>query len=204
MSPFDSEINEKHSGCVDIRYNIEFFSNWHCGSGLAAGADVDSLVVKTPDGLPYVPGRTLKGLLRDAACELNGCGTDEASVSAGADKIAEVFGCGDEKAVASGQERTGCAFFGNATLPEGKTITANKLTPYLFQTFSSTAIDEDGIARDNTLRKIETVVPCTLEGTIRNVPEECVDLLEMAARMVKRMGTGRNRGYGRCCITIVR
>ena len=49
-----------------IKYEIEFFSNWHCGSGLAAGADVDALVIKDQEGLPYIPGRTLKGLLREA------------------------------------------------------------------------------------------------------------------------------------------
>ena len=47
-----------------IDYSIEFFSYWHCGSGLAAGADVDELAIKDGDGLPYVPGRTVKGLLR--------------------------------------------------------------------------------------------------------------------------------------------
>lgn len=52
---------------VDIKYKITFFSNWHCGSGLAAGADVDELVIKDSNKLPYVPGRTVKGLLREAA-----------------------------------------------------------------------------------------------------------------------------------------
>ena len=42
---------------MDIKYKIEFFSNWHCGSGLAAGADVDALVVKDAEGLPYLLGR---------------------------------------------------------------------------------------------------------------------------------------------------
>ena len=37
----------------------------------------------------------------------------------------------------------------------------------------------------------------------RNVPDGGKDLLENAMLMVKRMGTGRNRGYGRCKITIV-
>ena len=55
--------------CID--YTIEFFSLWHCGSGLAAGADVDERVIRDKDGLPYVPGRTVKGLLRDAADTLH-------------------------------------------------------------------------------------------------------------------------------------
>ena len=52
---------------MDITYTIEFFSYWHCGSGLSAGADVDSLVIKDAKGMPFVPGKTIKGLIREAA-----------------------------------------------------------------------------------------------------------------------------------------
>lgn len=178
---------------MDIQYKIEFYSNWHCGSGLAAGADVDALVVKDADGLPYVPGRTLKGLLREAAYAL--CGETDLTASIfGISGEADAPGCGD---------RTGQTFFGNAVLAEKDAVLADGLVPYLFQAFASTAIDENGIAKDNSLRRIETVVPCTLAGSIRNVPVGGKELLEKAMQMVKRMGTGRNRGYGRCKITIV-
>lgn len=179
---------------MNIKYKMEFFSNWHCGSGLAAGADVDALVVKDANGLPFVPGRTLKGLLREAAYEL--C-SDRSLLN-------RIFGIsGDEQPANDGDCRIGESFFGNATLAEGKAIVASGLTPHLFQTFASTRIDEkSGIAKDNTLRRIETVVPCTLEGDIKNVPDEGMEVLRQAMQMVKRMGTGRNRGYGRCSITI--
>ena len=49
-----------------IDYTICFFSPWHCGSGTSAGADVDELVVKDKNGMPYIPGKTLKGLIREA------------------------------------------------------------------------------------------------------------------------------------------
>lgn len=173
-----------------IKYEIEFYSNWHCGSGLAAGADVDALVIKDMNGLPYVPGRTLKGLLRDASAILS----DDEKI------ISTVFGVsGDEVG-----HKTGCAFFGNATLPstEYQYIVEQGLAPHLYQTFASTSIDENGIAKDNTLRKIETVVPCKLEGEILNIPEGAEKTIEEAMSFIKRMGTGRNRGYGRCKITI--
>lgn len=50
----------------DLTIKIEFFSPWHCGSGLSAGADVDSLVIKDINGLPFIPGKTIKGLIREA------------------------------------------------------------------------------------------------------------------------------------------
>ena len=173
-----------------IKYKIEFFSNWHCGSGLAAGADVDSLVIKDQNRLPYIPGRTLKGLLREAATIL----------SADNDIISTVFGVsGDKK-----DHKTGCAFFGNATIPvaEYHYIVEQGLAPHLYQSFASTSIDEKGIAKDYSLRKIETVVPCKLEGEILNIPDGAEHILEDAMRYIKRMGTGRNRGYGRCKISV--
>ncbi len=173
-----------------IKYVIEFFSNWHCGSGLAAGADVDALVIKDKNGMPYVPGRTLKGLLREAASIL----------SADNEVLGTIFGVsGADKG-----HKTGYSFFGNATLPsaEYQYIVEQKLAPHLYQTFASTSIDENGIAKDNTLRKIETVVPCKLEGQILNVPDGAEHILEDAMSYIKRMGTGRNRGYGRCNISI--
>lgn len=49
-----------------VTYHLKFYSEWHCGSGLGAGADVDALVVKDKNKLPYVPGKTIKGLIREA------------------------------------------------------------------------------------------------------------------------------------------
>lgn len=173
-----------------IKYEIEFFSNWHCGSGLAAGADVDALVIKDGQGLPYVPGRTLKGLLREAASVLS---EDQETVD-------KTFGISGDK----DGHITGASFFSNATLPsaERQYILEQGLASHLYQTFSSTRIDENGIAKDNALRRIETVVPCKLEGEILNVPNGAEQMLEDAMHYIKRMGTGRNRGYGRCKISI--
>lgn len=182
---------------MDIHYSIEFFSNWHCGSGLAAGANVDALVVKDNNGLPYVPGRTIKGLLREAAEELNAY-ESKADTENTEQLIKEIFGFSRKD-----ETQTGKSFFGNATLVEADQIRREGLASYLYQTFASTAIDENGIAKDNSLRRIETVVPCTLTGSILNIPKGGKDLLAKAMQMVKRMGTGRNRGYGRCAISII-
>lgn len=172
----------------NIKYKIEFYSNWHCGSGLSAGADVDSLVIKDTDGLPFIPGRTLKGLLRDAATQLYGEN----------DKIKNMFGVSDDE---KEPDFSGC-FFKDAKLSENERdyIIQNNLSDYLYQTFASTAI-ENGIAKPASLRKIETVVPCVLEGEILDIPdEEHIKILNKAMMFIKRIGTGRNRGYGRCDI----
>ena len=63
---------------MDINYEIHFHSYWHCSSGLSAGADIDTLVLKNADNLPYVPGRTMKGLVRDAINDICAFKADEA------------------------------------------------------------------------------------------------------------------------------
>ena len=55
----------------DLQYKIEFTSFWHTGSGLSSGTESDIVVIKDKNGLPYIPGKTLKGLLREAAETIN-------------------------------------------------------------------------------------------------------------------------------------
>lgn len=56
------------------RLTIEFHGYWHIGSGRGDGLGTDAAVIRTPGKLPYVPGRTIKGLLRDAAALSEGLG----------------------------------------------------------------------------------------------------------------------------------
>ncbi len=179
---------------TDIKYKITFFSNWHCGSGLAAGADTDELVIKDRNGLPYVPGRTIKGLLREAAMMLKQF-TDIPEES-----FNRLFGKGGDAA------DFGCrseVSFTNATLSEEEqnSIISNKLTKHLYMSVASTAIGTDGIAVDHSLRKIETTIPCCVYGRVMNVDEQDIDILLQTFKWIKRLGLGRNRGYGRCKIT---
>lgn len=182
---------------MNIKYKVEFFTDWHCGSGLAAGADVDALVIKDVYGIPYIPGKTIKGLVRQSLeeiLEFQGKNLQQ--------KINECFGFFD------GQEdsmKRGTAFFKNAELPEKErdAIVKEGLTPYLFRSVSSTAIDPDGVAVPNSLRRIEVTVPCTLEGEILDIDKDLVKDVKDALRFIKRMGLDRNRGLGRCSFSVV-
>lgn len=179
-----------------IKYKVTFFSYWHCGSGQAAGADLDELVIKDKDGLPYIPGRTIKGLLRDACEEL--CNYGNLSEN----ELKTVFGHFDDN---PDEAIKGKAFFSNVTLNEKErnVIINNRLSSYLYQSVASTAIDNNGIAKDHSLRRIQVAVPCTLEGIISNIPESFIPALNNAMKLVKRMGLNRNQGMGRCQISII-
>lgn len=57
-------------------------SLWHIGSSAPTGTDVDAEPTLTPEGLPYIPGKSVRGLLRDSlqfGAEL-GLGFDAADV----------------------------------------------------------------------------------------------------------------------------
>ncbi len=170
-----------------MKYKVEFYSNWHCGSGQTAGADIDALVIKDIDGLPFIPGKTIKGLMREAVANILHFQEKDESL------LDDLFGS---------ENRQGTLYFPNATLSE-PLIHAIKNAEDIdrtmfFQSFSSTAISEEGVAKDHSLRRIETVIPCTLYGDIIGVEHDCQEVISMALSLIKRLGVGRNRGLGRC------
>jgi CRISPR/Cas system CSM-associated protein Csm3 (group 7 of RAMP superfamily) len=166
-----------------VRYTITFLDYWHLSSGLSAGARLDSSVVKDNDGIAYVPGKTIKGLLREMAELID---SEFASKSFGEEETQQ-----------------GVCFFSNASLDEStkKEIIENNLQSHLYDELTSTSISDNGIVKKGSLREIEVVVPLTLYGSI----EHCEDKEKMikAMKMVKRMGLNRNRGLGRCRFDVI-
>ncbi len=166
-----------------MRYTLTFLDYWHLSSGLSAGSKLDSSVVKDHNGIPYVPGKTIKGLLREMA-----------------ELIDKEFA---SKCFGEEETQQGECYFSNATLSQATIdeIVNNHLQANLFNTIASTKIDKNGIAKDGSLREIEVVVPLTLYGEIEhcNQPQQ----MTKALHMIKRMGLNRNRGLGRCKFEIL-
>src|SRR5699024_735317 len=147
-----------------VIYQIVFYNYWHSGSGLAGSTYADSIVNKTERNLPFIPGKTLKGLIRDAATAINKFNAELISK----ELIDEVFGGGEGK-------DEGSAFFSNALLSENLSsrIVNHKKSPAgadntnstdkatidlsdnLYTVFSSTQINENGQAKDGSLRQLE-------------------------------------------------
>ena len=183
---------------MDLHYQIQFHTDWHCGSGLAAGADLDALVVKDKEDLPFIPGKTIKGLVREAVEDMRsiqGKGSD--------DNFANGFGYFERE---KEEMKRGSMFFTNTELPENerKAIVDNDTARFLYRSISNTAIDEEGIAKEHSLRRMQVVVPCILEGKILNISDEMKSEIEQALKYIKRLGQNRNRGLGRCSFTIIK
>lgn len=178
----------------NMKYSIRFYSPWHCGSGLSAGADVDALVIKDRQGMPYIPGKTLKGLIREAVEEYASLSGKPAS-----DEITRAFGlpanANEPNVSVSGQ-----AFFtdGNLDKREYDAIAGHHAQRFLYNKVSSTAIGEDGIAEEHSLRSIETVVPCTLYAEVYDLPDAISAIFHHCIGLIHHIGLNRSRGLGRC------
>ncbi len=192
-----------------IIYQIEFFSYWHAGSGLAGSTYADSIVNKNKLGLPIIPGKTIKGLLREAAESINEL--DDTLVSD--IFIQQVFGKrSGEKEVNTGNEKKediygeGKAFFTNVELSKKLTesILQKNYVNDLYHVISSTKINEHGQAEDHSLRQLEVTIPITLYGTIEQFPDVLYETeLEHCFKWIKQLGQNRNRGLGKCKFSIV-
>ena len=186
-------MQQTDSTTVELELTVTFYDYWHCGAGESAGSRADALVLKDEHNLPYIPGKTLKGHIREMAETLDNH----------EDFVNRCFGrstFGESMPPTATKEREGKCYFGNAVLKESITP---ELIPYLYTTITSTAIASNGIAKTGTLREIETVVPLSLKAYITNVPTEYQVQMCQAIRQVKRIGLNRTRGWGRCEIRVI-
>lgn len=212
------------------RLVLELLSYWHIGSGRGAAASADAVVAKDRAGLPYVPGKTLKGLARDAmtlAEEVGVLPAGRANHWLGT-ALAESVPTGDldDKEQADAMEgaleearfrtRQGQLWFGSACLPEpwlrwAANARGDGVRPVIDELFThvaSTAIDARGIAREHTLRVREVAVPMTLRaevlGPSPGADGDWVADLEAAVPLLRSLGSRRHRGLGRVAVTLER
>ena len=206
---------------------IEIHSYWHAGTGRGGAAVVDALVARTDEGLPLLPGRTVKGLLRQAAelAEQAGrvpdgatefwFGTDIDRSVAGADDSDIATDEAFERALDERRFLTRAGHLHITTAELGRPGTdagvwrqwaaqAARDKGFLVSTFASTRLDEDGCAKDKSLRAIEVAVPMTLWASVRPTGggeafQGCNwrDMLSMACCFVDCLGSHRHRGLGR-------
>jgi len=176
---------------MKINYKIELLSDWHVGSGLDSGADADSVVLKDDKNLPYIPGKTIKGLLKDSLNEI--C---DVSANIKIEEVNTIFGY----SVENDKSYEGNIFFSNAELSkiEKDEIHSNKLSSQLYKNIASTKIKKNGVAKKNSLRTMEVCIPLTLTGNIETEIENAEEIINYAFKWTRSLGVNRNRGLGRC------
>jgi CRISPR/Cas system CSM-associated protein Csm3 (group 7 of RAMP superfamily) len=182
---------------MQIKYTITFLSDWHAGSGLSAGAEADAVVIKDKNNLPYLPGKTIKGLLKDALYDIIEVQPSLIDIA----KVDQYFGKENENTKGS---IAGTLFFSNAQLPKNEAEEITKeLSDFLYHNLASTTIDDNGVAKAGSLRTMEVCVPLTLEAEIEGVEKEDVAIFETAFKYLRHLGVNRNRGLGRCKFKLI-
>lgn len=186
---------------------FELLTWWHAGSGRGDGERADAVVQVSSAGLPYLPGRTVKGLLRAAA----------ATVGASEQDLAAWFGTallGTGERVKALEEarfltKAGSLTFSSATLGPAweayaKSLPSRGALRPLFALLATTAVDHDtGTARDRSLRTVEVAAPMILSATVEGPEgERWFPALQTAAPFLRSLGSGRNRGLGRVRVTV--
>ena len=191
-----------------FKLTIELLDFWHCGTGKGSGEFLDALVERDRAGLPYVPGKMLKGLLRDAVglCEAWG------RLHEGLQH--RLFGSdsfNNETQQPAQPALPGCLQVSNACLPSE--LLAWLAHPdnvnyrqALFREAFATAVDaKSGVALGKSLRGMEVAIPMTLEAEIKPVPgqtppQDWQAALTKALPLVGAVGHQRSRGLGRCIL----
>lgn len=183
-------------------YNIEFkfLSPWHMGSGFGEGAHLDALPVKNAAGLPYIPGRSVKGLFREAAQ----LAEEHGHLATGT--VLSLFGSRDVE-LSRYETSRGALAFSSATLGSAMdawAVANREAVRQLFMPLAATSIAANGLANDQSLRKIEVALPVTLsaEVTVADGAAAGLTVLQTAAGLIRQAGAHRHRGLGRVAVTI--
>jgi hypothetical protein len=201
---------------------IEIHEPWHVGTGTGAGIGADALTVKDAARLPVLPGRQVKGLLRDAMRRAEAAGT----VAKG--RTVELFGTppapriDGEGSLASWQETeryqtvpgllrigSGCLGeseddqFGWRQWAAGGGDEAAELVGEMYDEITSTAI-EDGTVKVGALRTVEVAMPVTLHAPIESAGDASwKEDVEASLGLLRAIGKTRHRGFGRCTVTLL-
>ena len=203
---------------MQFTITVKMLSDWHIGLGQSKG-DIDSLVQRDADKLPYVPAKTLTGILRDS-CELVARGLDDNQDDGVWSQWVE-FLFGSQPALAESvvekSPQPAILSIRSAHLPDElkNALTAKKqLSEAIAFIKPGISIDsQSGCAKTDFLRFEEMIrVGAILQATNCqiNFPPDLTDiekniassLLLAGAKMTERIGGKRRRGAGKCQIEL--
>ena len=198
------------------KYTITFLSDWQIASGLGDGYLADSQLCRDASGLFYLPGRAVKGALREGAHRLALARPDLALYES------LFFG---SRSKGEGFNKSGALTVSSAYLPKDLLMALKGVSPAeraqslrdLTLLRSQTAL-ENGTAKNASLRTMECGIAGTsFEGTVEvsayafeaggyPCPDEAwlAQYMNAVCAAAKSMGSGRSRGLGVCRITLER
>jgi CRISPR-associated protein Csx10 len=190
---------------------LTFTSEWLVGSGLGDGHLADSCLVRDSRGLLFIPGRAVKGALREGAHRL-GLGRED--LKSAESKLFGVHCWPAQKGqLANSFNQPGLLHVGSGRLPSEVEELLLAQSPERRRRFvgdltvrrAMTALNDEGQVKDGSLRVLECgVAGLTFFASLSLAAPSGVDegwlkhYLRAVCAMVKSVGGHRSRGFGRC------
>jgi CRISPR/Cas system CSM-associated protein Csm3 (group 7 of RAMP superfamily) len=179
-----------------IIFDIQTY--FHLGTGRGNMWRVNQQTIKDPSELPFISGRTVKGLCRDAFARAVQLGhLNQATLDA-------YFGSAKSASPEHRYEtRPGALVFDDARLPdevEAYLAQNTEMRNELFRVIHATALDQH-CARAKSLRAYEVTVPLTLIAPVAllsEIPRAVLkEHMTLFLPLLRGIGMGRHRGLGR-------
>lgn len=208
-----------------IKFNIH--SYWRAGTGRGGGAVLDEVVHKDTYGLPCLPGRTVKGLLRDAVYRAEKWGLLQNRNPAHATLTQNWFGSEalpEDETETRLETNSGALGVSDALLDETlrnyfistlsnkhSESTGKSLRRGFFHQIHATSIDHNtGSAEDKSLRGMEVTIPLILTAQLYVLDQEKLEQstsnlfeeLKKCLPLIRAVGTSRSRGLGRVTVEL--
>jgi CRISPR/Cas system CSM-associated protein Csm3 (group 7 of RAMP superfamily) len=201
-------------------YQIKFsiHSYWRAGTGRSGGALLDEEVHKDAYGLPCLPGRTVKGLLRRAVYRaekwglLNGNGGDAKTASLTQywfgnaenhlENEAGTFSVSD--AVLEKELRNYLISLLTSQSTGAKKKGQTLCQGFFHQTYATAIEHQTGSAKYKSLRGMEVTIPLTLVAELSAHLDDdgWKKTLTNCLPLIRAVGTSCSRGLGRVTVTL--
>lgn len=196
-----------------LRLTLESDATFGRGDGVPGSVDAE--VEHDPrTGLPFIRGRTLKGLLVEECANILYSLSREGAPCPATDAAEWMFGRPGSGTEGHGHLHVGPALLPaelrqwaeRATGPDGG-FTREAILESLTAIRRQTAVDDSGAPARGSLRSMRVVLRDTsffARLQFREEPNrETRSLLAACSLSVRRAGTGRNRGRGRCACALL-
>ncbi|MDR0918760.1 MAG: RAMP superfamily CRISPR-associated protein, partial [Oscillospiraceae bacterium] len=177
---------------MTYQLKIKLKSDICCATGGGNGSNIDTLSFFDNIGLPVIPGKRIKGLLREQADLLVKYGKYTS------ENIEDLFGgLGGKK---------GEIYVSDGVLDayddlkfELQKYRKEEVSDSFSSLRSRTRIDKDGIAVDHSLRTIQTVMKgLEFFSTITVESDKYTELLSDCTKILRHIGLNQTRGLGEC------
>jgi len=187
-----------------VKLVIKLLSDLCVSSGDFSNGVVDTEITTDDFGIPVIPGKRVKGLFREAAEEwLEYSPKDRETADEIFGKVGENGSCAVFGTLYPKKYRELRNFLSIAKCDDKWKAYAGPRQVQKFYTSvrTQTAMDENGIANENTLRSSRVIRKevGTFEGQILladPLNQKQKDLLDIWAKMIRHMGMNRTRGFG--------